>query len=117
MTQDDLSFLPLRVIRVGVGGKRSFDPMDKRRLIEAHARRPHALRLPGSRPSSLRRRAQGHEETRTQVGVSEEDRLNRVTAHSADAKISPQCNTGPDQNSYGCTEKKDDRAATQQGDG
>ncbi|MCC8404330.1 transposase [Paraburkholderia sp. MMS20-SJTN17] len=35
MTQDDLSFLPLRVTRVGVGGKRSFDPMDKRRLVEA----------------------------------------------------------------------------------
>ncbi len=35
MTQDDLSFLPLRVTRVGVGGKRSFDSMDKRRLVEA----------------------------------------------------------------------------------
>lgn len=35
MTQDDLSFLPLRVTRVGVGGKRSFDPADKRRLVEA----------------------------------------------------------------------------------
>lgn len=35
MTHDDLSFLPLRVTRVGVGGKRSFDPVDKRRLIEA----------------------------------------------------------------------------------
>jgi transposase len=35
MTQDDLSFLPLRVTRVGVGGKRSFDPVDKLRLIEA----------------------------------------------------------------------------------
>jgi len=35
MTQDDLSFFPLRVTRVGVGGKRSFDPIDKRRLIEA----------------------------------------------------------------------------------
>jgi transposase len=35
MTEDDLSFLPLRVTRVGVGGKRSFDPADKRRLIEA----------------------------------------------------------------------------------
>jgi transposase len=35
MTQDDLSFLPLRVTRVGVGGKRSLDPMNKRRLIEA----------------------------------------------------------------------------------
>jgi transposase len=35
MTQDDLTFLPLRVTHVGVGGKRSFDPVDKRRLIEA----------------------------------------------------------------------------------
>ncbi|ABE32864.1 transposase family protein [Paraburkholderia xenovorans LB400] len=35
MTQDDLSFLPLRVTRVGVGGKRSFDPLGKRRLVEA----------------------------------------------------------------------------------
>jgi transposase len=35
MTQEDLSFLPLRVTRVGVGGKRSFDPTDKRRLVEA----------------------------------------------------------------------------------
>ncbi len=35
MTEDDLSFLPLRVTRVGVGGKRSFDPTDKRRLVEA----------------------------------------------------------------------------------
>ncbi|MPW11294.1 transposase [Paraburkholderia sp. CNPSo 3155] len=35
MSQNDLSFLPLRVTHVGVGGKRSFDPMDKRRLIEA----------------------------------------------------------------------------------
>jgi transposase len=35
MTEDDLSFLPLRVTRVGVGGKRSFDPADKRQLIEA----------------------------------------------------------------------------------
>jgi transposase len=35
MTQDDLSFLPLRVTRVGVGGKRSFDPIDKKRLIDA----------------------------------------------------------------------------------
>ncbi|MBB5463638.1 IS66-like element accessory protein TnpA [Paraburkholderia sp. Cpub6] len=35
MTEDDLSFLPLRVTRVGAGGKRSFDPTDKRRLVEA----------------------------------------------------------------------------------
>jgi transposase len=35
MTQNDLTFLPLRVTHVGAGGKRSFDPVDKRRLIEA----------------------------------------------------------------------------------
>jgi transposase len=35
MTHDDLTFLPLRVTRVGVGGKRSFDPADKRRLVDA----------------------------------------------------------------------------------
>jgi transposase len=35
MTQDDLSFLPLRVTRVGAGGKRSFDRADKQRLIDA----------------------------------------------------------------------------------
>ena len=38
MTENDLSFLPLRVTRVGVGGKRSFDPIDKRRLVEAWLR-------------------------------------------------------------------------------
>jgi transposase len=35
MTQNDLSFLPLRVTRVGVGGKRSFDVAGKRLLVEA----------------------------------------------------------------------------------
>jgi transposase len=35
MIQNDLSFLPLRVTRVGAGGKRSFDPTDKQRLIDA----------------------------------------------------------------------------------
>lgn len=35
MTENDLTFLPLRVTRVGVGGKRSFDPTDKRRLVDA----------------------------------------------------------------------------------
>jgi transposase len=35
MTQDDLTFLPLRVTRVGAGGKRSFDPVDKQRLVDA----------------------------------------------------------------------------------
>jgi transposase len=38
MTEADLSFLSLRVTRVGVGGKRSFDPTDKRRLVEARLR-------------------------------------------------------------------------------
>jgi transposase len=35
MTPDDQTFLPLRVTRVGVGGKRSFDPKDKQRLVDA----------------------------------------------------------------------------------
>ncbi|MBB2984559.1 IS66-like element accessory protein TnpA [Paraburkholderia tropica] len=35
MSQDDANFLPLRVTHIGVRGKRSFDPTDKRRLIEA----------------------------------------------------------------------------------
>jgi transposase len=48
MTEDDLSFLPLRVTRVGVGGKRSFDPMDKRRLVGA-CLRPGGLAI-GPRP-------------------------------------------------------------------
>jgi transposase len=39
MTEDDLSFLPLKVSRVGPTGKRTFDPDGKRRLIEA-CRRP-----------------------------------------------------------------------------
>ena len=39
MTDDDLSFLPLKVTKVGPRGKRTFDPDGKRRLIEA-CRRP-----------------------------------------------------------------------------
>jgi transposase len=35
MTEDDLTFLPLRVTRVGVGGKRNFDPLGKQRLVDA----------------------------------------------------------------------------------
>ncbi|WP_405126854.1 IS66-like element accessory protein TnpA [Ralstonia pseudosolanacearum] len=34
-TEDDLSYLPLRVVRIGDNGKRTFDAEDKRRLIEA----------------------------------------------------------------------------------
>ena len=39
MTEDDLSFLPLKVNRVGPTGKRTFDPDGKRRLVQA-GRRP-----------------------------------------------------------------------------
>lgn len=35
MTEDDLSFFPLKVSKVGPTGKRTFDPDGKRRLIEA----------------------------------------------------------------------------------
>src|SRR5262245_22968913 len=35
MSQNDVNFLPLRVVHVGDGGRRSFDPVDKRQLIEA----------------------------------------------------------------------------------
>ena len=41
MMVDDLEFLPLRVIRVGPKGKRTFDPRDKRLLVEA-CRQPGA---------------------------------------------------------------------------
>lgn len=39
--EDDRNYLPLRVVRVGHTGKRTFDAEDKRRLIEA-CRRPGA---------------------------------------------------------------------------
>ena len=35
MGESEFSFLPLQVVRVGVGGKRTFDAQGKRRLIEA----------------------------------------------------------------------------------
>jgi|SRR5689334_6482607 transposase len=41
MTSDDLDFLPLKVTHIDEGGRRCFDPEDKRRLIEA-CRRPGA---------------------------------------------------------------------------
>ena len=34
MDPDDLSFLPLKVLRVGAGGKRTYGPEGRRRLIE-----------------------------------------------------------------------------------
>lgn len=39
MTDDDLSFLPLKATKVGATGKRTFDTDSKRRLIQA-CRRP-----------------------------------------------------------------------------
>ena len=50
MKDDGLSFLPMRVKGVGVGGKRSFDPMDKRLLVEACLR-------PGASRAGLARKA------------------------------------------------------------
>jgi transposase len=41
MTPDELDFLPLKVTHIDEGGRRGFDPEDKRRLIEA-CRRPGA---------------------------------------------------------------------------
>ena len=35
MSEAEFSFLPLQVLRVGAGGKRTFEPEGKRRLIEA----------------------------------------------------------------------------------
>lgn len=35
MTEEDLTYLPLKVVRAGVGGKRTFDSEGKSRLIEA----------------------------------------------------------------------------------
>ena len=35
MSEAEFSFLPLQVLRVGSGGKRTFEPEGKRRLIEA----------------------------------------------------------------------------------
>jgi transposase len=39
MIEDDFDFLPLKATHVGRGGKRSFDPGDRRRLVKA-CRRP-----------------------------------------------------------------------------
>jgi hypothetical protein len=53
MTDDDFTFLPLRVTRVGVGGKRSFDPPGKQRPVDAYLQ-------PGLSLSGLALKARGN---------------------------------------------------------
>jgi len=66
MIQNDLSFLPLRVTRVGAGGKRSFDPADKQRLIDAclepgaSAAQPNASKADGNVAAALKKHGQKH---------------------------------------------------------
>jgi transposase len=71
MTQDDLTFLPLRVTRVGVGGKRSFDPVGKRRLIEACLQPGASLSglvlKAGVNANQLRKWVRLHEQSNTPV--------------------------------------------------
>ncbi|MFM0384157.1 IS66-like element accessory protein TnpA [Paraburkholderia dipogonis] len=75
MTEDDLSFLPLRVTRVGVGGKRSFDPADKRRLIEACLRPGASLSglalKAGVNANQLHKWVQACERARPPIGYNE----------------------------------------------
>ncbi|MGF6755867.1 IS66-like element accessory protein TnpA [Paraburkholderia sp. GAS42] len=75
MTEDDLSFLPLRVTRVGVGGKRSFDPADKRRLIEACVRPGASLSglalKAGVNANQLHKWVQARERSRPPIGHNE----------------------------------------------
>jgi transposase len=75
MTEDDLSFLPLRVTRVGVGGKRSFDPADKRRLIEACLRPGASLSglalKAGVNANQLHKWVQARERSRPPIGHNE----------------------------------------------
>ena len=75
MTEDDLSFLPLRVTRVGVGGKRSFDPADKRRLIEACLRPGASLSglalKAGVNANQLHKWVRARERSRPPIGHNE----------------------------------------------
>jgi len=75
MTEDDLSFLPLRVTRVGVGGKRSFDPTDKRRLVEACLRPGASLSglalKAGVNANQLHKWVQARERARPPIGYNE----------------------------------------------
>jgi len=77
MTQDDLSFLPLRVTRVGVGGKRSFDVAGKRLLVEA-CQQPGAslsgLALKaGVNPNQLRKWVRLHRQAQTRASNDDMD--------------------------------------------
>ncbi|TCK42160.1 transposase [Paraburkholderia sp. BL8N3] len=75
MTEDDLSFLPLRVTRVGVGGKRSFEPADKRRLVEACLRPGASLSglalKAGVNANQLHKWVQARERARPPIGHNE----------------------------------------------
>lgn len=77
MTRDDLSFLPLRVTRVGVGGKRSFDVTGKRLLVEA-CQQPGAslsgLALKaGVNANQLRKWVQLHRQAQTRASNDDMD--------------------------------------------
>src|SRR6185312_6772959 len=72
--ENDLTFLPLRVTRVGVGGKRSFDPADKRRLVEACLR-------PGASLSGLALKA-GVNANQLHKWVQARDRSRPPIAHN-----------------------------------
>jgi transposase len=79
MTEDDLSFLPLRVTHVGVRGKRSFDPVDKGRLVEACLR-------PGASLSGLALKA-GVNANQLHKWVRARERGGATVTHDAPAAL------------------------------
>lgn len=70
MTEDDLTYLPLKVVRTGVGGKRTFDSEGERRLIEACTR-------PGVSISKMALRA-GINAKQLRKWIREHKRMNTV---------------------------------------